>query len=140
MKKIALLVAVVFLAGAVLPEGAMAEDDRKIEREFETEPGKTIEFDLDAGGDILIEVWDKDMVHVEALLKGEDNDNIDIDFYMGKSGLEISSEFKKKRRRNRSDVTFIVRVPVKYDVEFNTLGGDIKIRGIEGFIKGKRDW
>ncbi|MBN2185635.1 MAG: DUF4097 family beta strand repeat protein [Candidatus Krumholzibacteriota bacterium] len=136
MKKTSLLTVLVFLAGAVLPEGAMAEKDRKIEREFETKPGKTIEFDLDAGGDIAIEGWDKDLVHVEALLRGEDNDNIDIDFYMGRSGLEISSEFKRKRKRNRSDVNFIVRIPVKYDVEFNTLGGDIEIRGVEGIIKG----
>ncbi len=135
MKKGVLMAAVLLLVGIFLTIGAEAAGDRKIKKEFNTKPGKTIRFDLDTGGDIMIEGWDRDLIDVEVLLKGKDNENIEVDFDMDRSGLEISSEFRK-RRRNSCDMTIIARVPERYDIEFKTLGGDIEIDGVEGFVEG----
>jgi len=136
LRKTVVFVLAIFLFGAIFPVGASAGKDIRIEKEFKTKPGKTIEFDLDSGGDIIVEGWNKDLIEVVVLLKGRNNDNIEVDFDMERNGLIVSTEFKKRRRRNNSDVTLTVRVPEKYDIRFSTLGGDIEVTGVEGLVKG----
>ncbi len=136
MKRSMVLTAVALLV-VMLPALAMAgKDVRKVEKSFDLKKGGNLEIDLEVGGDITIEGWDRDEVTVKALISGKHRDEIELDFDKNKSGLEISAEIDRHRDVKASCDVFIM-VPAKFDIEFETMGGDVSIKGVEGEISGE---
>jgi DUF4097 and DUF4098 domain-containing protein YvlB len=132
-----MVIAMVALLAVMLPALAMADKDvRKVEKSFDLKMGGNLEIDLDLGGDITIEGWDRDEVSVKVEISGRHRDDVELDFDKKKSGLEISAEvdFHKNIKAN---CDMHIMVPAKFDIEFETLGGDVTIQGVEGEITGQ---
>ena len=123
---------VVMLPALALSGGSV----RKVEKSFDLKKGGNLEIDLDVGGDITIEGWDRDEVTVKVLISGKHRDEVELDFDKDKSGLEISAEIDRHRDVKASCDVFIM-VPAKFDIEFETVGGDVSIKGVEGEIFGQ---
>ena len=136
MKRTMVLTAVALLV-VMLPALAMAgKDVRKVEKSFDLKMGGNLEIDLDVGGDITIEGWDRDEVTVKVLISGKHRDEVELDFDRNKSGLEISAEIDL-HRDIKANCDLYIMVPAKFDIEFETLGGDVSIQGVEGEITGR---
>ena len=130
-----LMVAALFVV--MLPALALSGGSvRKVEKSFDMKKGGNLEIDLEVGGDITIEGWDRDEVTVKVLISGKHRDEVELEFDRNKSGLEISAEIDRRRDVKASCDVFIM-VPAKFDIEFETMGGDVSIKGVEGEISGE---
>jgi hypothetical protein len=116
---------------------ASAQEPQHINREFKAAMGQRLEFDLDTGGSINIIGWDSPMISVEAYKGGRDGADCRIDFQETASGLKITSEYQGRGHSYSTDISFVVRVPKHFDLEFDSMGGGINICGVEGRISGK---
>ena len=130
-------IAVAALLIVMLPALAMAgKDVRKVEKTFELKEGGNLSLDIELGGDITIEGWDRDEVLVKVIISGKHRDDVELDFDKDRSSLEISAEIDR-HRDTRASCDFQIMVPAKFDIEFQTLGGDVEIKGVEGEISGE---
>ncbi|MBA4319118.1 MAG: hypothetical protein C0412_12025 [Flavobacterium sp.] len=100
-------------------------------KEFNVKPGGNLKLDLQSGGDIEIEGWNKDIVSIEIKSHGRGS-NIDS-YDIRQEGNNIT--FNNKKRGKQTDV--FVKVPNKFSVDFYTIGGDVKITSVDGKLEGK---
>ncbi|HYE65151.1 MAG TPA: hypothetical protein VD966_06190 [Pyrinomonadaceae bacterium] len=113
------------------------QGDRQIEKEFRIAAGHKLDFDLKTGGSIDITGWDGELVSVRVHLDGRDWQDCQITFNESASGLQILSDYTSGKRSHATDLKFEVKVPKRFNLGFDTMGGSIKISDIEGQIKGK---
>jgi DUF4097 and DUF4098 domain-containing protein YvlB len=136
MKRTTMVMATVFLVVFASSLVVFAEADRRIEKRFETEPGKRLVLDIETGGEIVVTGWDQDLVEVVVLLEGRDCERFEIDFDESSKGLEIETEYSKSKIRD-CDVEIRIMVPSQYDVKVESMGGDLRIEKVEGEFSGK---
>lgn len=130
MRMLALIVAVLMLAVPV-------RSDTDLERSFDVESGQTLTVELDTGGDITITGWDKDVVDVKVIYDAKDKERIEVDMRRIGSGVDISSEIEVDwgdTYRYTPDLE--IMVPLKFNLDLHTMGGDIEIDNVEGEISG----
>lgn len=136
MKRYAAVAAVVVLALCLSAgPGGAGEQVRVVEKSFDVKAGGTLTLEVRIGGDIVVESWDRDAVHVEARISGKHRDDVDVKFDSSRSRIEVT--VKTERKRNvHADCDLLVTVPRTFDVEFETMGGDVEMRGIKGAFSG----
>ncbi|MGA9998292.1 MAG: hypothetical protein WBP93_22960 [Pyrinomonadaceae bacterium] len=130
----------VLSCGSLKPVTALAaspQEGRHIEREFRISSGKRLEIDLKTGGSLNIAGWDNEQVRVDAYLGGRDGEDARVDFKENADGVEIYSHFDEMRNNHSSDLKFEIKVPRKFDLDIDTMGGAVKIDAVEGQINGK---
>lgn len=117
---------------------AVANDDpQRINREFKASMGGRLELDLDTGGRIDVLGWDRELISVEVVKAGRDAAESRIDFQETGAGLKITSAYEGSSHSYSTSFSFVVRVPRRFDLEFDSMGGRIHICGVEGRISGK---
>jgi len=108
---------------------------QQMERTFNIDAGKRLDLNLETGGGITITGWDKNQVAVTANRHGRDADKIDVEMDERSSGLSIRTSHNW--RRGNGGVDFEIRVPRRFNVTLETMGGEIKITGVEGRFRGQ---
>lgn len=117
---------------------AAAQDGGRAERQFNVGPGKRLTVDLKTGGVIDISGWDNDTVSVGSSVSGENAADADLSFTETPGGLHIVSRYTGPRRRRQGpDVRLEIKVPRRTDIALDTMGGDIRVSGVEGDLRGK---
>jgi len=111
-------------------------DEKKMEEVFEVSSGQKLTVNNKLGGDIEVTGWDKEQISVEVLIKGDDAEEIDVDYDQSSSGLEITAEYMGDRNNYNANVNFTIMVPSRFDVEFSTMGGDAKLKNVAGQLEG----
>lgn len=124
------LICVLALAGPARADVGHAE-------EIDAPSGGELSVRLETGGEIEIVGWDRDVVSVDASFRGRDADNVSFEVQKTSGGVRIVSKFKERRRRNSVDGRVKLRVPDRFDLDLNTMGGKIEIRSVEGDIRGE---
>ena len=152
MRSKLLLAAIVLLTGCVgtgasgaLSESlgagrweAAAQEGGRGERQFNLGAGKRLDVKLRTGGAVDITGWDNDTASVSASVSGENAADIDLSYTPTAEGLQIVSRYTGPRRRSyNSDVRLEIKVPRRTDILLETMGGDIKINGVEGDMRGQ---
>jgi hypothetical protein len=117
----------------ILPALTKAGD--RLKQEFKMSPGKELTVDLSTGGSISITGWDKNLLLVEAIASGTDIENLKIDFDEHSGGMNI--DVSPGGWNRHGNVTLEIKVPQQFDLELETMGGEIEIDNIEGKIRGK---
>ena len=115
----------------------LSKDHREVKKEFEVKPGGKVTIHLKTGSDIEIKGWDKDLLTVNASIKDDEDNPVEMEFNQNGNDVEITSEYSHRNRHNSSDAKLVLQVPKKFNVEFNTMGGDVSIAFVEGNIEGK---
>jgi DUF4097 and DUF4098 domain-containing protein YvlB len=105
-----------------------------LKKEFKTDPGKTLSVDASSGGSIEIAGWDQNLISVEVYYADEELDENAISFRERSNGLEIEVGFW---RDGDGHLEFKINVPRKFNVEVQTMGGDISIRDVDGEFTGQ---
>jgi len=129
MKTIAILFNLLLFAGLALGS--------EIHQEFQVEPGKTLDINLRTGGDIRIEGWDKPVVAVNGSVKGRDRDDCEVRVEQTDSGVFVKSRYVGDRENYRSKGDFEIRVPSRFNVQIESMGGDVTIHNVEGEFDGR---
>ena len=109
----------------------------KMKKEFNVKSGEQLEIDLDTGGDIEVTGWDKDIVSITVLTEDDDLDDYDIDIEEYSKGVTVNIDYRGRRHSHSGDMLISANVPLKFDVELNTMGGDILIKNVDGEFDGQ---
>lgn len=124
-----------FLATALLiPNWASGQEG--MVRTFDVEPGQTLVFDMHSGGSLSIEGWDRNTAEVSYGDGFANLDDFDIRIRASGKGLEIVGE-RQHHRKNNYSPHFEVKVPHKFNLDFETNGGGLTLTDLEGNFKGK---
>jgi hypothetical protein len=107
----------------------------EVQREFQVEPGKQLRLDLKTGADIRIEGWDKPVFRIDGSLTG-DSDNFDVRIEQTTTGIEVRTRYIGNRRHYDSNGEFDIRVPSRFNVDIDSMGGSVIIRNVEGEFDG----
>lgn len=127
MRMLALTLAVLMLA---VPFSSRAD----IEKTFKVESGKTLSVDLETGGSISILGWDREEVLVEVDFHRNEGD-YDVEIEETRQGIRVTSDMAGSRGHGRAP-DFEIKVPRRFNLELQTLGGSIDIDSVEGEIEG----
>jgi DUF4097 and DUF4098 domain-containing protein YvlB len=111
-------------------------DAKKMEEVFDVSSGQKLTVNIKLGGDIDVTGWDKEQISVEVLIKGDDADEVDVDYDQSSSGLEITAKYIGDRNNYDANADFTIMVPSRFDVEFSTMGGDGTLKKVEGQLEG----
>ena len=107
-----------------------------IEKTLDATSGERLEIDLGHGGDVYISGWDRPEVQVLVSPGGLDQDNVRVEIETVRTGVRVQSRMIQKRRRHRTSFKYEFKVPMRYDLKIDSMGGDIRISGVEGEIVG----
>lgn len=119
----------------VLAFARQAQGDERT-KSFTVAKGGKLEVRVE-GGDIKINVWEKNEVLVRA--EGIDDDDLDR-LKMKQSGNDVYVEFRNRGgwgRWSSGHMRFDITVPSQFNANLHTAGGDIDVRGtLNGLVKG----
>ncbi len=111
--------------------------EQTIEKEFKVAAGKKIRLDLKTGGSINIGGWDEDRLSAKVYLDGADWRESKVEFEERPDGIQIKSFYAGRRSNHSTDIKFDINVPRRFDIEIGTMGGGIRITGVNGEMNGK---
>jgi hypothetical protein len=115
----------------------MSKNEKSYKKEFDVKPGGKVYIELRCGGAIEIEGWDKNVVSVDLEVSGRNADDINVEIDQDGNNVNISSYFDDEQRNNKSHQKLFVNVPREFNVEFETMGGNVKIDKVQGIAEGK---
>lgn len=110
--------------------GPLSVEEGKQSKTFTVTKGGTLEMSVN-GGDIKLSTWDKDEVLVVA--DGIDEEDMD-DLKMTQSGNTVRVDYRPRWNQSSGDVVFRINIPVQFDADVHTSGGNVELRGT---MKGK---
>ena len=115
---------------------ANPQKDKRVHKEFSVKSGQLLDLDLRTGATININGWDKDIVSVDAELGGSDWKDVNLNFNQSSSGVVVTSDYEGSRNNRSSKIEVTIKVPKKFDLKFETMGGAVTLNNIEGEMKG----
>jgi hypothetical protein len=118
------------LSGGLLP-------DKNFQKDFNVKAGGQLIINLRTGGSISIEGWDKEIVSAEVTVKGRDAEDVVVEFDQKGNDVEVKSYFEDEGETHRSSQKAIIKVPKKYNIDFETMGGGVSIYNVSGNMKGQ---
>jgi DUF4097 and DUF4098 domain-containing protein YvlB len=104
------------------------------EKEFSVKPGKKLTVDVQTGGSLEISGWEKSSVKFIVNFRGSRFEEDILDFYQDDEGVRMEVT---DGEYNNIGLDFEIQVPSKFDLDINTMGGNIMISGVEGVITGQ---
>jgi hypothetical protein len=117
--------------------GSEMSGNQNIHKSFDVQKGQKLYLDLKTGGSISITSGEKDEVNVNAIFGGHNGNDIVVEMRKNSSGLEIKSKYKQQHDSENGKVHFDIKVPYKFDLDINTMGGELTLEGVEGRITGQ---
>ena len=112
------------------------QKDKRVHKEFNVESGQLLDLNFRTGASINVEGWDKSIVSIDAELGGRDWEDINLDFHQSSSGINVSSEYEGYHHNRNSKVDVTIKVPKKFDLDFETMGGSVTLKNLDGELKG----
>jgi DUF4097 and DUF4098 domain-containing protein YvlB len=107
------------------------------QRSFNVSPGQKVIFNLKTGGSIHIVGWDQPSVSIDYEISGKNAEEVQVDLQQTSRGVEVNSRYTGTSSTQSSNLQLHLKVPRKFDVDIDTMGGGISISDIEGRIAGK---
>ncbi|MGE0641526.1 MAG: DUF4097 domain-containing protein [Thermoanaerobaculia bacterium] len=104
--------------------------------QFDRAPGENLEIRLRTGGGITIQGGGSG-VTIDAAVSGRDKARVQVMAVATADGVRVSSEVSGNQRNTSADVDLTITVPDRFDVDLETMGGDIRITGVEGRLDGQ---
>ena len=134
MRRKTICTSIVFvIAAALLPAMALVETEGNT-YDFDVSPGGTIYFDLKSGAGVGIRGWDKSEAEVTYTQRGKGHKH-DVEILQQRDGLMITSDIQMHEGTS-TDLDFEIRLPHKYNVHFESMGGGLKVAELTGKITG----
>ena len=133
MNRKCLCLSIVLLFASSLVQAASETDEKTYQ--YDTSPGRTIYFDLKSGGEVSIQGWDESTAEVTYMQRGRGHAHT-VQIQPQRNGLMITSDVENHEGTAR-DLEFKVRVPRKYNVHFESMGGSLTIANLDGEFTGR---
>ncbi len=111
--------------------------DTVTKKEFTVKPGQLLVICLEAGGTLRVEGWDKNVVSVDMQILRGDPELQRIDMKKTSRGVAVTTYTRGRGRRSSGSIRVTVKVPRRFDLEFDSMGGDLILSGVEGEFEGR---
>ena len=108
----------------------------QVKKQLDVKSGQKLVVDLECGSDIIIEGWDKNVVDIDVDIRGRDADDVDVEISETSYGVLIAADFYSNRRNNSTKGEITVKVPLKFDLELETMGGELNVDNVDGNLEG----
>ncbi len=122
----------VLLAILLITGVAFAQNEFK--KEIDVRPGQKLRVDINSGGSIDVLGWDDSRIEVRADIRRYDPEKYHIEIDRHDDGVDIEAFDAFGNNRN---IHFKIRVPYEFDLNLETMGGDIRIENVQGVIDGQ---
>ncbi|GJQ62812.1 MAG: hypothetical protein SCALA702_18650 [Melioribacteraceae bacterium] len=109
---------------------------KEVKKSFDVKKGGTLTLDLQTGASIEVTAWDKDVVEIIYHIGGRDADLVEVEIEQRSNGVEVYSSYSQKQNNVRTDEEIVAKVPANYNLDFNTMGGSVKLKGLDGKMEG----
>jgi len=132
MSRIMLLAAFAF--AYAVPDAAYATESSGT-REFKVAAGGKLTLNLDTGGGVKVSGTGGSSVTVTYRLSC--SPECDIRFDQSGSDVRVETTFKGSGRSQNSDGDFEIRVPSRFDIVLDSMGGGLEVDGVTGSFTGE---
>ncbi len=122
---------------AVKASVIQSSDDKNQHKEFNVTGKGKLTLDLRTGSAIDIEGWDKNIVSVDVTISGKNAEDIQVEFDQHGNDVEVSSYYDGYEDSYNSGGKFVIKMPKNFNLEFSTMGGDVKLKDVSGEFSGK---
>ena len=123
----------VLLVALLIP--AFSASAQEVNRTYDVSPGGILRLDIETGGSITITGWDRDQVEVNISVTGRDGSDVIVDLNEIRNGVSVATEYEG--RNGRADLDIDIRVPLRFNLNLETTGGDVRIENVDGEIEGQ---
>lgn len=110
--------------------------ESEFEREVSASPGGRLEIELDSGGGIDVQGWDRPIVQVRAHLGGRDWRDTRVTLDRDGQGARLHSWQGVERKNSSTSHAFEIRVPRRYSVHVSSSGGEVILTDLDGEFSG----
>jgi DUF4097 and DUF4098 domain-containing protein YvlB len=122
---------------AVLGATGVAAQSDIYREEVSASAGEHLELRLRTGGSVHIVGTDLSSVRVEATKRGRDAADVEIRIRrVGRRTVQVVSEYDGRPDNRSSNISFVIQVPRRFDIELDSMGGEVRIEDVEGEIRG----
>jgi DUF4097 and DUF4098 domain-containing protein YvlB len=122
------------IAAAAVPQEATANQATG-SREFRVAAGGKLTLDLETGAGVKIAGTGGSSITVSYKLSC--SPDCEIKFDQSGSDLTVKTRFPGSSRNQTSDCDLDIRVPSRFDVELDSMGGELAIDGVKGTFSGE---
>jgi DUF4097 and DUF4098 domain-containing protein YvlB len=123
----------IILIAALISAGSLIAG----ERTFPAAPGEMLDIDLRTGGSIEVKGSSANEARVEWDMRGFDDDNIRVEVDKSGGKIHVRSNYIRRSGKNSGSGRFRISVPNRFDLDMNTMGGNIDIVDIKGTVSGE---
>ncbi len=136
MKSRTVIALFTLVLSAIMAIAPVAQGKDDFQQDYRVKAGQTIELEMDHGGSLEVEGWDKNIVMVNCEARLNDLEDWDIEIKETRNGLKLVAKLKDRSIRSNN---FIVRlmVPETFNIKTESGGGHISIQGVSGEFSGK---
>jgi len=106
------------------------------EKSLSATPGGLLELDLETGGAVEIQGWDRREVSVRSRLAGSDWRGSRVEVTSRANGVRVHCFQADRATSYTTSHEFQIRVPSAYDVRLRSAGGDVAIADVSGSFRG----
>jgi DUF4097 and DUF4098 domain-containing protein YvlB len=128
-----MLVSALIVAGAV--SHAAAAEPQTGTREFKTGGGAKLTLDLESGADVKISGTGGSSVIVSYSLSC--TPRCEIEFEQTGSDVKVATRFEHRGSSQNSSNELEIRVPSRFDIALDSMGGGLEIDGVTGTFTGQ---
>lgn len=122
---------------ALIVLGAALSPDPEIQtREIPVSPGGLLTINLESGGDVEIIGAGVSAARVEYSVRDDEVGYYNTIVNPTKGGLEIKTQLERHVQNSRG-IDFKITLPKKFNIELESMGGDLTIENLEGSFSGK---
>ena len=118
------------------PEDGDGPDAQTMDDTLPAKPGGRLVLQLDTGGSVEIQGWDRNEVSVHAELAGADWKSTQLAIAPESFGVGVQSISTAHGHGQSTSHHFEIRVPARYDVRLASAGGTLTLSGVEGTFEG----
>ena len=130
------------LSLALLAVTSAHAGEKVLDRTFQVQPGGRLNVDLQ-GGQIVVTGSDKPQVVVQLKATGSEDELDDLTWSAEKDGAGVSIKSRRSSENNWFNwgngvkLRATIEVPRQYNVELQTSGGNIELKGLNGNANGR---
>ncbi|MEO8503332.1 MAG: hypothetical protein ABI609_05500 [Acidobacteriota bacterium] len=117
-----------------LPVVARAD---QIHKDIPVTAGGELEIDLRTGGAITVVAGDEGTAAITVNRAGRDASEIEVTVEPSAHGARVTARYTHSFNNRSSDLAIEARVPKRFSVSVKTMGGDVRLEGLEGKFEGE---
>lgn len=127
--------AISWIAGAALLTCGTAVQAIEGSKKVPAGSGGKLVLDLDAGGKVRISGTGGSAV--EVVYSGACSPPCEVNVEESGGAVRVTNGFEKRGRSSNSDLEFDIKVPARFDIEIESMGGGLSIDDVDGTFTGK---